>query len=103
MARNKTSRRNWMIGTGSSMAAAALRLPAYNLTAMQGRLLLQAAAQEIGRASCRERDWSSDVCSSDLSQGGAHPHGPPGPGNEPQFLSRGIDRWQETRPRGEIG
>src|SRR5262245_47531182 len=24
--------------------------------------------QEIGRASCRESDWSSDVCSSDLCQ-----------------------------------
>src|SRR5699024_9261513 len=23
-------------------------------------------AEKIGRASCRERDWSSDVCSSDL-------------------------------------
>src|SRR5699024_2540208 len=23
-------------------------------------------AEQIGRASCRERDWSSDVCSSDL-------------------------------------
>src|SRR5699024_5556202 len=28
-----------------------------------------AAIAQIGRASCRQRDWSSDVCSSDLSAG----------------------------------
>src|SRR5699024_2680950 len=29
---------------------------------------LQNIGYKIGRASCRERDWSSDVCSSDLAK-----------------------------------
>src|SRR5205814_2211948 len=31
------------------------------------RALMGSNMQQIGRASCRESDWSSDVCSSDLS------------------------------------
>src|SRR5699024_8623342 len=62
---DKTHIQMRMLNTGKGPAVRALRAQADKpLYIQEMKDLIE--SQEIGRASCRERDWSSDVCSSDL-------------------------------------